>query len=388
VRIATSWPSAPQRTSSPGGRRISGLISSRLAGIRESFERKRVHGFLITSLINVRYLSGFRGSSGFLLITRDRNIFVTDFRYKEQAEKELGARGSEWEIMIEKGDRLKIIKCLIAGTGIHTLGFESTISYDFFQGLSRCGARLKPLRETVERLRAVKGPEEIRLVKEAVRRAEDAFRDVRPYIRPGKREQEIALMFEERLRKRGCNRIPFDIIVASGPNSAMPHARATGRKLSAGDLVVIDWGGEAEGYCADMTRTFLMRDKGSAADGESGKKREIYRHVLNANRRAISTVTPGVESRAVDGAARDSIKDAGYDRFFGHGTGHGVGLDVHELPRITWKKSDILKENMIFTVEPGIYIEGVGGVRIEDMVLVKRKGAEVLTRLPKSLEVI
>jgi len=339
-------------------------------------------------MVNVRYLSGFRGSSGFLLVAKDRNVFVTDFRYEEQARREFSERGVEWEIAIERGDRFKTIKRLLADIGIRTLGFESSVPYEFFEGLSRCGARLKPLRETVEKQRAVKDPEEICFVREAVRRAEGAFLDVRRHIRRGRREREIAAMLEERLRKRGCNRVPFDIIVASGPNSAMPHARATERKLSSGDLVVIDWGGEAEGYYADMTRTFLVEGAVPARSGEMAKKREIYRHVLEANKKAISAVRPGIEGREIDRAARDSIKDAGYEKFFGHGTGHGVGLDVHELPRITWKRSAPVGKNMIFTVEPGIYLGGLGGVRIEDMVLVKPGGPEVLTKLPRSLEVI
>lgn len=380
--------SAPQRTSFPGGSSISGPGPSRLSAIRKSFEKKGVQGILITTIVNVRYLSGFRGSSGFLLIANDRNIFVTDFRYEEQAHRELGERGVEWEISIERGDRFKTIKRLLADIGIHTLGFESSIPYEFFEGLSRYGARLKPLRETVEKERAVKDPEEIRCVREAVRRAEGAFLDVRRRISRGRREREIASMLEERLRKRGCNRMPFDIIVASGPNSAMPHARATERKLSPGDLVVIDWGGEAEGYYADMTRTFLVGGTVPARRGETAKKKEIHRRVLEANKKAISSVRPGIESREIDGAARDSIKAAGYEKFFGHGTGHGVGLDVHELPHVSWKRSAPVKENMIFTVEPGIYLEGLGGVRIEDMVLVKPEGPEVLTKLPRSLEVI
>ncbi len=381
-------PSVPQRTSFPEGKPVSGLIASRLAGVREAFEKKRTQGFLITNITNVRYLSGFRGSSGFVLIAGDRNVFVTDFRYREQAHRELAGRGAQWDISIEKGDRFKIIKGIIAGMRIRTLGFESGISYEFFRELSRCGAGLRPFREVVERQRAVKDPEEIRLVREAVRRAEGAFLDVKPHLRRGRKEQQIALMLEERLRERGCKGSPFDIIVASGPNSAMPHARATERKLSSGDLVVIDWGGEAEGYCADMTRTFLMGGPSSAGNEAGAKKREIYRHVLNANRKAISVVRPGVESKVIDGAARESIRDAGYQQFFGHGTGHGVGMDVHELPRVTWRKSGPVKENMVFTIEPGIYLEGIGGVRIEDMVLVRREGAEVLTKLPKSLEVI
>ena len=375
----------------------------RLAGLRESFEKKKTQGFLVTTVTNVRYLSGFTGSSGFIMLTKNKNIFVTDFRYKEQAERELSVGGIDkrtkfpppkggigWDIIIEKGDRLKIIRNLIAKLGIRSLGCESAVSYEFFKGLSQCGAGLKPFRDAVETLREVKDREEIRSIREAVRRAEDAFRDVRPHIRQGRKEGEIAFMLEERLKKRGCNRIPFDIIVASGDNSAMPHARATPRTLSAGHRVVVDWGGEAGGYYSDMTRTFLVKGPGSsrARGGDLTRKREIYRHVLNANRQAVLAVRPGVESRTVDSAARDLIKNAGYGKFFGHGTGHGVGLEVHELPRVTWSKSEALTENMIFTVEPGIYVPGVGGVRIEDMVLVKPEGPEVLTRLPRSLEVI
>lgn len=375
----------------------------RLAGLREFFEKKRTQGYLIANIINVRYLSGFTGSSGFILITKDKNIFVTDFRYKEQAERELSGGGNEgrrkafprrervgWDIVIEKGDRLRIIKKLVADLRIRTLGFETTVSYEFFKGLSRCGAGLRSFRDAVEKLREVKGHEEVLSLRMAVRRAEDAFRDVRPHIKQGRSEREIALRLEERLKKRGCNRIPFDIIVASGDNSAMPHARATSKKLSAGDLVVVDWGGEAGGYSSDMTRTFLIKRSGSA-DGpgrDVARKRALHRHVLNANRRAVSVVRPGIESRTVDAAARDVIKNAGYGEFFGHGTGHGVGLEVHELPRVTWSRSETLRENMIFTIEPGIYVPGVGGVRIEDMVLVRPEGPEVLTKLPRGLEII
>lgn len=305
-------------------------------------------------------------------------MFITDFRYKEQAEREL----VDWDVSIEKGDGFRIIKKIASSLGIKTLGFESGVSYEFFKGLSRCGARLKPLRDIVEDLRALKDSEEVYFIREAVMRAETAFLDVKPYIRLGKMERQIALTLEERLKKRGCNRLPFDIIVASGVNSAMPHARASDKRLSPGDLVVVDWGGEAEGYYSDITRTFLVRG------GDAAKNREIYQLVLKANRRAVSSIAPNVEGKVIDKAARDIIKNAGYDKFFGHGTGHGVGLEVHERPRITWTRSDNIRENMVFTIEPGIYIPGLGGVRIEDMVLVKSKGPEVLTKLPRGLEII
>ncbi|MDP2277509.1 MAG: M24 family metallopeptidase, partial [Nitrospirota bacterium] len=209
-----------------------------------------------------------------------------------------------------------------------------------------------------------------------------AFLAVKPYIKTGAKEKRLAMMLEENLKREGCKCIPFDIIVASGRNSSMPHAKPSEKRLDTGDLVVIDWGGEAGGYFSDMTRTLLMRGD------DTGKKKEIYKIVLDANRKAVSAISPGIDSREIDNSARDVIKKAGYAGFFGHGTGHGVGLQVHESPHITWNRKERIREGMVFTIEPGIYVPGVGGVRIEDMVLVKPKGAEVLTRLPRKLEVI
>jgi Xaa-Pro aminopeptidase len=197
------------------------------------------------------------------------------------------------------------------------------------------------------------------------------------------RERTIALRLEDRLKKMGCRRIPFGIIVASGENSALPHAVATERKLAPGDLVVIDWGGEAGGYCSDMTRTLLIK-----GGGGTGRKRRIYNLVLEANRKAVGTVAPGVQAGRVDSAARDAIEEAGYGRCFGHALGHGVGLEVHELPRIARGRKGRLREGMVFTVEPGVYVPGLGGVRIEDMVAVGQGGAELLTTLPRGLEAV
>jgi Xaa-Pro aminopeptidase len=247
---------------------------------------------------------------------------------------------------------------------------------------SRSGIRLKPMAAVIETLRAVKDMEEITLITEAIRRAEGAFLDIKPYIKSGRSEAEIASRLEDRLKKRGCKKIAFDIIVASGNNSALPHARASDRRLSPGDLVVLDWGGEAEGYFSDMTRTLLVKAENIS------KQKELYNTVLEANRAAISAAANNGCSRDIDKAARDLIKKAGYGEFFGHGTGHGVGLEVHELPHITWTKNGILRQNMVFTIEPGIYMPGFGGVRIEDMLLLKEKGCKTLTTLPKKLEII
>jgi Xaa-Pro aminopeptidase len=374
----TYSPFWPQKRFSRRNKAIHKGFDDRLALVRKSLRSRRAGGFLITHLINVRYLTGFSGSSGFALITGKKQVFVTDFRYKEQAAQEV----RNWDIMIEKGNRLKTIKQLISSLSVGSLAFETSISYELYKALLKCGAGLRPLRNVVEVIRAVKGEEEISCIRKAVLKAEQAFLDVKRHVRSGRREREIALMLEERLKKKGCNVVPFDIIVASGTNSAMPHARATEKKLSPGDLVVIDWGGEANGYLSDMTRTLLLKGN------DLSRKREIYEIVLRANREALSAVAPGIGGRDIDKAARDVIGAAGYGSFFGHGTGHGIGLEVHESPRITWTRSEAVKENMVFTIEPGIYIQGLGGVRIEDMVLVRPGKSEILTTLPKDPEVI
>lgn len=350
---------------------------SRLTLLSESFKRKGIDGFLVTEIHNIRYLTGFTGSSGLLLITKRENIFVTDFRYQEQAEKEIQG----WDIHIARVGMIKAAKNLSRKIKIKKLGFESSVSYEVFRKLSE-NLNLKACKGLIEKLREIKDIVEINLIKEAIRRAETAFCEVRPYIKQGMKERAIALRLEEGLKKRGCRHILFEVIVASGSNSAMPHARPTEKKLNKGDLVIIDWGGEADGYFSDMTRTLLI-------EGESiNKKKEIYHVVLEANKKAIAHVSPGIESSKVDGFARDVIYKAGYGKFFGHGTGHGIGLQVHELPRITRNVREVIKENMVFTIEPGIYLPGIGGVRIEDMVRVKSDGSEVLTRLPKKLEII
>lgn len=355
------------------------IHSTRLSMIRQALRRKGIDGFLVTDINNVRYLTGFSGSSGFLFISGKENFFVTDFRYKEQSGREVIG----WEVVIETGNRMKIIQTLCKKNAVKKLGFESSVTYDFFKNISLIGISPIACVGLIERLREIKGRAEINSIKKAIGCAESAFLDVKPHIRAGARESSIASRLEERLKKRGCSHIPFDIIVASGPNSAMPHAKPTERKLGQGDLVIVDWGGEAEGYYSDMTRTMLIK-----GGSELSKKKEIYQIVLKANQKTISIVAPGVRSKEIDGAARDLIRDAGFGDLFGHGTGHGVGIQVHEAPRISWFKSERIKKNMVFTIEPGIYLPGVGGVRIEDMVLVGEKSNEVLTSLKKDLEIV
>jgi Xaa-Pro aminopeptidase len=350
----------------------------RLQLTRDALDGRGIDGLLVTDLRNVRYLSGFSGSSACLLITKRDQLFFTDFRYEEQSKKE--TRG--FEILIEQEERPKLALAKAKSLHIGVLGFETTVTYAFYKSLLRKGIRVKAVANLVEDLRTVKDQAELRLISQAAARAERAFAAVRPRIRKGVTERQVALMLEEELKKNGCASLPFDIIVAAGSNASMPHAKPTDNRIKAGDLVVVDWGGEAGGYFSDMTRTLLM------AGGNLSRKIEIYETVLQANKEAVSSVRAGVHARTVDRTARDVIRKAGYAEYFGHGTGHGVGLEVHERPRISRLGKETVKAGMVFTIEPGIYLPGIGGVRIEDMVAATGSGCRLLTSLPKGLDIL
>jgi Xaa-Pro aminopeptidase len=340
--------------------------------------RRRIHAFYGDHLRNVRYLTGFTGSSAFVLVTHDRALFVTDFRYQEQAALEVHG----WDIVIQRGRKIDALRRLVRSLAIGSLGFESSLSFEWYELLGSLGVKRVALKGVVERMRRVKDERELVAIKEAVRRAEEAFLAVKPMIRVGTKEREVALRLEARLKRNGCRAVPFDIIVASGRHSSMPHAKPTEKKIEPGDLVTIDWGGEADGYHADMTRTLLISGR------DLSKKIEIYRVVNEARQRAIDAVCPGAKARGIDAVARSAIGDAGYADCFGHGTGHGVGVEVHEAPYISRTSNDVVDEGMVFTVEPGIYIPDLGGVRIEDMVAVRRGRATALTSLSRELEII
>jgi Xaa-Pro aminopeptidase len=347
--------------------------------ITGSLASKGINGMLVSHIGNIRYLTGFTGSSACLLITEKDRIFFTDPRYEEQSKREV--RGAD--IVIEREERPRQILEKARSLGIKVLGFESTVSYAFYKSLLRKGLRVKSITNLVEELRRVKGALELKMITAAIERAEKAFLEVKPYIRPGFSERHLALRLEAELKGRGCAAIPFDIIVAAGRNSAMPHAKPTDNRVKQGDFVMFDWGGEAGGYFSDMTRTFLMR-----GGKDLSRKLEIYKTVLNANVKAIDSVREGIAARMVDKTARDVIKKAGYGNLFGHGTGHGVGLDVHELPRVSRFGRETIRSGMVFTIEPGIYLPAVGGVRIEDMVLAEKAGHKVMTSLPKKIEIL
>ncbi len=352
--------------------------TARARAIQETIKRRGIDALYVDTIKNVRYLTGFTGSSAFVLITGDRRLFVTDFRYQEQSEGEV----ARWEIVIQKGKRMDTLRRLLRKLGIRKLGFETSLSFDFYEHLRRPGITLVPQRNLIENARKTKDDEELKAIKKAVERAEEAFLSIKPGIKVGVREREVALRLEEELKRSGCGNVPFDTIVASGKNASMPHAKPTEKRIERGDFVIIDWGGEAEGYHSDMTRTLLF------AGGDSGEKRRIYEAVNRARHKTIQSVRPGMRTKDIDEVARSTIKKAGYGDSFGHGTGHGVGLDVHEQPFLSRTSSGVISGGMVFTVEPGIYIPGLGGVRIEDMVTIQGNRAVLLTTLKRELEII
>ncbi len=349
------------------------------AFLRKKLRQLNVDGILVTDLLNVKYLTGFTGSSGYAVITKTDAVFVTDFRYQEQAKHEVKG----FKIKIERGDRAKEVKELVDEYATGKLGFEDhNVTFGFYNKLLKKKIRLKPLNTVIESMRIMKSPDEVQCIRKAASRAERAFIKLQPYIKPGITERKLALKLEALLKEEGCKTLPFGVIVASGFLSALPHASPTNKIIKKGDFIVFDWGGEYEGYYSDMTRTIVAKGKDTA------RQKEIYSIVLEAQKKALETVKPDIKAAAVDRAARNYIKQKGYDEYFGHGTGHGVGLAVHERPYISWRSKDVLKENMVFTVEPGIYLPRFGGVRIEEMVVVTKSGAEVLTSLPKKFTMI
>ncbi len=347
--------------------------------LKRELSKLGIDGILITDLLNVRYLSGFTGSSGCIIITPKNSILLTDFRYQEQVSEEVKG----FRIIIENSERSLEIRNICKEYEIKKLGFEDhNVTYGFYEKLIKRKIRLKPVQGVVESFRIIKSENEVEHVKKAVKRAESAFRKLLPHIKAGVTEQKLALQLEEFIKREGSQSLPFNAIVASGPMSALPHAQPTNRRLKKGDLVVFDWGGECGGYYSDMTRTVLINNNNIS------HQKELYYTVLEAQKRAIKSVFAGIKSARIDAAARDYINDAGFEDYFGHGTGHGVGLAVHEKPVVSWRNKEVIEENMIFTIEPGIYLPGFGGVRIEDMVIAGNNGAEILTSLPKKLKII
>lgn len=348
----------------------------RLLRLRRILSEGGFESLLVTRREDVRYLSGFTGSSGILLVTSRRACLVTDFRYKTQARKETAGI----TILIQKKDIFTAVRDAGERLGVDTLWFdESAITVEGIKKIKPKGFKLKGHRDLLKTLRQEKDKQELANIRTAIHRAEEAFRELKKDVHPGATERELGSKLEYLMRGKGARKAAFDTIVASGVHGAMPHAPAANRRIKKGDLVTFDFGAEANGYFSDMTRTFCV-------GRPSARQREIHELVLQAQSAAIRSVGIGVPCASVDAAAREVIKRAGHGKHFGHGTGHGIGLMVHEGPSVSPLSSDTVEKNMVFTIEPGVYIPGWGGVRIEDMVTATKAGVEVLTSLPRDLE--
>ncbi len=337
-------------------------------------EAAGLDALLVSNLRNIRWLSGFSGSSALVLVTPRRAVLVTDFRYRLQAAAEV--RGFETEE--QSGSPDKFLRRLLGRLGRRRLGFEASAPYSFARRLHRLtGRRPRPAEGLVERLRMVKDAGEIRLLERLVAAAAAGWADFTERVRPEMSESEAALELEVSLRRAGSDPPPFPVIMAAGANAALPHARPGPDLLGRNRPVIADFGASGGGYATDVTRTFFL-------GRPSAEIAKIYRVVYDAQASAIEAVRPGAAASEIDAAARAVTRRAGMDGLFGHSTGHGVGLDVHEGPSLSGQSRDVLRPGMVVTVEPGVYVEGRGGVRIEDMVLVTRAGGRVLTRaLPK-----
>lgn len=335
---------------------------------------------IVASMPNIRYLTGFSGSSALVLVTAGAVVFLSDFRYRAQSQAEVGELA---RIIIEGGglwDRL--LKLLPEHPGVARVGYEAE------QITARDAERLteptRPWRfastvDLVETLRAIKSPEEVEAIRRAGTVATDALAQATAQVRPGLTEFEVAALLEGALRRGGSEWYAFPTIVASGPRSALPHAHTSGRVIGPGDFLLLDFGAVVDGYCSDVTRTFVV---GAAPTAQQAA---VYGLVQQAQQAALSGLRAGLSGRQGDALARDVITAGGHGEAFGHSLGHGVGLEVHEAPRLARMAEEPLPASAVVTVEPGIYLEGWGGVRIEDDVVLRPAGAELLTGFSREL---
>ncbi|HEV8150793.1 MAG TPA: Xaa-Pro peptidase family protein [Gemmatimonadales bacterium] len=344
----------------------------RQAALRRRLAELGLDGLLISHAPNIRYLSGFTGSAGLLLLTAERTALITDFRYAGQAPEE--ARGAA-DVVVEPRNLWERLRAMLSGGPRLRLGFErdhlTVRNAERLAGLE--STEPVPVSEVVEGLRAVKDESEVAAITAAAELAQSALAELLPSIRSGATEREIAARLEAALRQRGSEWHPFQTIVASGPRSALPHARASARAVAPGEWLLLDFGAQLGGYCADLSRTVMI---GRSADA---RQREVYGIVREAQRAAREGIRPGMTGRQADALARDLIEAAGFGAAFGHSLGHGLGLEVHEGPRLAVTAEEPLPAGAVVTVEPGIYLEGWGGVRLEDDIHLTPEGPRCLS---------
>jgi Xaa-Pro aminopeptidase len=353
-------------------------MSDRATRLAERLPQIGADAIIVTSLVNVRYLTGYTGSNGVAVIGPDTRTFLTDFRYREQSAEEVDR---SFDRRISAQDLLEGISEVLPA-GAARLAFEDgemTVRARAHLGdLLGDGLELVAAGDPVQDLRAVKEPQEINRIRAASELADAALREIMSQGLVGRTEAEVAVALERAMRERGASGPSFDSIVAAGPNGALPHAHPRDVTIEAGQLVVIDWGAKLDGYCSDCTRTLATGDLDDEAH-------TVYELVYEAQLTGLEAVRAGAGGREVDAAARRVIEAAGQGDRFGHGLGHGVGLEIHEAPRLSQRSDSTLASGNLVTVEPGVYLPGRLGVRIEDLVVVTEQGCDILTGVPKEL---
>jgi len=356
--------------------------AGRVAALRARLQGESIEALVLNDVANVRYVTAFENvfdddPAHVAVITRQTQRLFTDPRYAEAARDR--AEGSGWEVVVVSGPLFSQVCEVLSRSKVSSLGFETSLSYGKYLSLTEgFDGTCTPVSNWVEEERAVKDAAELARIVSAQAIADDAFDHILGFVRPGMTETQVALELEFFMRSRGSEGVAFDAIVASGPNSALPHAHPGGREILRGDLLKMDFGARVGGYCSDMTRTVVV---GKA----SARQREVYETVLAANLAGIDAVRAGRPGSEIDAAARAVVESGGFGECFRHGLGHGVGLEVHELPSLGSRSTWAVPLGSVVTVEPGIYIPGFGGVRIEDLVTVEAAGARVLTRSTKEL---
>jgi Xaa-Pro aminopeptidase len=360
---------------------MSPKIDSRLQKLRQKLAGTELDAILISQPENRYYLSGFNGSAGYLLITPREAVIATDFRYIEQAKTQC----PDYRIFQIAGDAAKWLPDLLAELKPKRMGFEaSDITFTMYRRFSgilkepRLQLELVPTDGLAETLRSIKEPEEIELITRAAEITDSTCDDIENWIRAGMSEKEAAWEIEKSLREGGSQGIAFDVIIASGPNTALPHAQPSESRISSGEPILIDIGAKVGGYCADLSRTICL----GARDDTFNK---VYDTVLGAQLAAIAMINEGMTGEEADGIAREIIEQGGYGEAFGHSLGHGVGLAPHEQPRLGPGSPDHLADGMVFTIEPGIYLPGWGGVRIEDLAVMENGKVKLLSKARKIL---
>lgn len=355
------------------------MLHSRILKAGRLLGELGLDALMFTGLPNIRYLAGFTGSDGVLVVARDGAWFLTDSRYTTQAGQEAHhCRIREYRTKVE-GVTSLFDEASLARVGIEAE--QTTVAFHRALVAASASVQFVPLEAELNGLRLIKEPGELELLADCAAIASAAFEEILPLVRPGAVEQDLALALEMAMRRRGADDRSFDFIVASGERGALPHGRASEKVLAAGELVTFDFGARFRGYCSDETVTVAV---GAVND----RQREIYETVKEAHDRAIAAVRPGIPCRELDRIARGFIEEKGFGQYFGHGLGHGVGLEVHEKPVVSFRSEQVAEEGMVFTIEPGIYFPGFGGVRIEDTVVVSGDGCRLLTQVAKELRIV